>query len=343
MVKFKLKLKTVIPIFTVILLLVAGGCGPGNKKEEAKIITGFAQGTTYRIAIKGDTVVGTKAAIDSLFDVVDRSLSLYNPNSLISRINRNETDSVDALIADCIKVAHGISETSGGLYDITIKPLTQAYGFAEGKPTKSPNLDSLLPIIGYKKISVQNGRLVKSDPRMQLDLNSIAQGATSDIISRYLDSQGIKEYLVVTGGGEIYCKGLNANGEPWRVGIDRPYEGNIVPGQDLQTVIGVSDKGLATSGNYRKFYINEDGDKVVHTVNPITGKCVISNLLSATVVAENATLADAYGTMFMVLGLNESIKFLEGHPELDAYLIYTDDDGVYQIYMTPGMSEMVAK
>lgn len=326
-----------------VVLLAAGGCGAGVKSGKTTIITGFAQGTTYKIVVKGDTLPGTKAAIDSLFDAVDNSVSLYNPNSLLSRINRNETDSVDELITRCIDVAYGISEESGGLYDITIKPLTGAYGFAEGRPTKSPNLDSLLPLVGYTKISVKDGRLVKADPRMQLDLNSIAQGMTSDYISQYLDGQGVKEYLVLTGGGEIFCKGLNATGKPWRTGIDRPYEGNIIPGQDLQTIIGMSDKGLATSGNYRKFYINEDGDKVVHTVNPITGRCVISNLLSATVVAENATLADAYGTMFMVLGLNESIKFLEKHPELDAYLVYADDDNAYQVYMTPGMSDMITK
>lgn len=174
---------------------------------------------------------------------------------------------------------------------------------------QQPNVDSLLRFVGYRKIAVDGGRLRKEDPRMQLDLNSIAQGATSDYIAAYFDSLGLTDYIVEV-GGEIFCRGSNAEGKPWRVGIDRPAEGNVLPGADLETVIGLSGQGLATSGNYRKFYTDDKGRKIVHTINARTGEPVISNLLSVTVVGPTATLADAYGTVCMILGLEKSKEFL---------------------------------
>lgn len=332
----------VLGIFVVVLCAVQlCACKEKPKPVSVMKLDGFTQGSVYHMVIKGDSIPGIQAKVDSLLMVIEKSMSLFDENSLICRLNRNETDTVDRFIAGCIAVADKISRESNGLYDITIKPLTGAYGFTGGVPTKSPNIDSLLPLVGYRKISVRDGRLIKEDPRMQIDLNSIAQGATADYIAEYFESLGINEYLVNIGGGEIFAKGTNPGGITWRIGIDRPYEGNNIPGADLQAKIALSGKGLATSGNYRKFYVTDSGEKVVHTVNPLTGKYVQSNLLSATVVAENATLADAYGTALMVMGLDKSIEFLGNHPELDAYLVYSDDDGNYQVYMTLGMSQML--
>ena len=235
-----------------IVALAVAACGGVKKDNQVTVIDGFAQGGTYHIVIKSDRPVDLKGQVDSLLREIDNSMSLFNPDSRLRRLNRNETDSVDAFIADCIAEAERLSRETDGAYDITVKPLTAAYGFAGDSVVQQPNVDSLLRFVGYRKIAVDGGRLRKEDPRMQLDLNSIAQGATSDYIAAYFDSLGLTDYIVEV-GGEIFCRGSNAEGKPWRVGIDRPAEGNVLPGADLETVIGLSGQGLATSGNYRKF------------------------------------------------------------------------------------------
>ena len=207
---------------------------------------------------------------------------------------------------------------------------------------KTPDVDSLLKLVGYDKLAVENGRLRKADPRMQIDLNSIAQGATSDYIAAYFEKLGIEEYMIEV-GGEIFCRGLNAKGKPWVVGIDRPKEGNFTPGADLQVKISLSGKGLATSGNYRKFRTDSSGRKIVHTVDPRTGQPVTSDLLSATVVAETSAEADAYGTALMVMGLERGKEFLAAHPEIQAYLIYSDEQGRFQTYVTPELGRTIAR
>ena len=335
------KLKS--PIITLLCSLMAVSCI--HTEPKMTIIDGFAQGTTYHIVLKGDREYPIKPQLDSIFRLVDMSMSLHEDSSLISRLNRNETDSVDTMIAQCITVAKQLSRESGGLYDITIQPITRAYGFAGGKRVTNIddiNIDSLKQFVGYDKITVENGRLIKTDPRVEIDLSSIAQGLTADLLGRYIEGLGITEYLAEI-GGEIFCRGTNAAGDPWRVGIDRPSEGNIIPGSELQAKISLQGKGLATSGNYRKFYTDEYGHKIVHMINPLTGECVISNLLSVTVIADNATLADAYGTMFMVMGLEPSKKFLASHPDIQAYMVYSDENGDYQTYMTTGMEDLLIK
>lgn len=316
--------------------------GRPDPKENRTVIDGFAQGGTYHIVLKGTGYdkESLKYEIDSLFSVVDNSMSLYNPESLLSRLNRNETDSVDSFITRCIEQAEKISRESDGAYDVTIKPLTAAYGFAEDSTSEAPNVDSLLQLVGYEKISIRDGRLTKQNSNIQIDLNSLAQGATVDFIASWLDTKGFENYIIEM-GGEIFCRGTNANDKAWQVGIDRPIEGNLTPGADLQVIIGISGQGLATSGNYRKYYTTDDGRKIVHTIDARTGEPVISNLLSATVVASTATLADAYGTLFMILGLDRSKEFLSTRPDLQAYLIYSDDAGKLKTYVTPGLASMI--
>lgn len=331
------------------LLLWAGlfvaltGCRQQPQQRLQTVIDGYAQGGTYHVVLVGDsTSYGLKRQIDSLLSEIDNSMSLYNPVSLLSRINRGEADTVDRFIASCIRLADSISRESDGRYDITIGPLTEAYGFTGGKPTQNPNIDSLLERVGYQKLSVEQGRLKRGHPDMRIDLNSIAQGATVDYLARWLDSLGRTDYLVEV-GGEIFARGYNAQGKPWRVGIDKPVEGNMTPGAQLQVRIGITDCGLATSGNYRKFYTDSLGRKIVHTVDARSGRPVVSNLLSATVVAPTSAQADAYGTLCMILGLEESVRFLEQHPELQAYLVWSDESGAYRTYMTPGMNALVLK
>lgn len=305
-------------------------------------IDGFAQGTTYHIVVENcDDDQAVKIGIDSLLDKISSSMSLYDKASLINAINSNQTDSVDNYIAYCVETAHKISEESEGNYDITIKPLVAARGFLTDSADMNINTDSLLQYVGYKKIAIENGRIKKANPNMQIDLSSIAQGYSADLIAEYLFSLGYINFLVEI-GGEIKVEGQKSDGSNWRVGIDKPTEGNVLPGADLQVRLSLpSGLGLATSGNYRKFYYDSEGNKVAHTISPLTGQSVISNLLSATVVAENATLADAYGTMLMVLGLEQSRAFLEQHPEIDAYLVYGTSDGGIDVYATQGMQAFI--
>ena len=217
------------PFATLVLigiLIITTGCRHQTQQLQT-VIDGYAQGGTYHIVLVGDsTSNGLKPQIDSILNQIDNSLSLYNPQSLLCRINRGETDTLDHLITSCIRLADSISRESDGRYDITIGPLTAAYGFAGGKPTQNPNIDSLLERVGYQKLSIEQGHLKKQHPDMRIDLNSIAQGATVDCLARWLDSLGKTNYLIEL-GGEIFARGCNAQGMPWRVGIDKPIEGNM--------------------------------------------------------------------------------------------------------------------
>ena len=261
-------------------------------------------------------------------------MSVFNPRSLLSRINRNETDSLNEDIIRNIELARSVSELSGGKYDITVQPLVDAYGFIDGRQAAEVNVDSLLRYVGYEKITIREGRLVKQYPEIQIGLNSIAKGYTVDKIARMLEQEGASDYLVNV-GGEIFCRGVNPSGERWHIAIDTPYEGNYLPGASTSTVINVSEAGIATSGNYRNFHTGPDGRKYTHIIDPTTGGNTESNLLSATVVAESCTLADAMATMYMALGLEGSLALLAEHPEFAVLLIYADGNGEMKMHISP--------
>ena len=327
----------------VLLAVLLAGCQSEPQRRPQTVIDGFAQGGTYHIVLVGDsTSGGLKGQLDSLLWRVDNSMSLYNPLSRLSRINRGETDTLDRFIANCIRTADTISRESGGRYDITIKPLTSAYGFTGDRPVQQPNVDSLLQFIGYDKIRIDGCRLVKKHPSVQIDLNSIAQGATADYVARWLDSLGWKDYLVEV-GGEIFARGHNAKGGLWRVGIDKPIEGNMLPGAQLQVRIGISDRGLATSGNYRRFYLDAKGNKIAHTIDPRTGRSAVSRLLSVTVAAPTCAEADALGTMFLAMGADDALAAVERMPGVKAYFILAGDGGEYEEYVSPAMEALILK
>lgn len=333
-----MKIKVFGGIGLLAIVIACAGCKP---EYNATKITGFTQGTTFAITIRDDIPEGVdiRRDIDSIFLRIEASMSLYDPSSLISRLNRNETDSLDRYIADCIRIAEKVSRQTDGLFDITIKPLTSAYGFTGEGPTKQPHVDSLLQLVGYEKIRMENNRLIKEHPGVQIDLNGIAQGYTVDVMAAHFDGLGLKNYIVEM-GGEIFSRGLNIRNTAWSVGIDRPVDGNMIQGEDILLVLPLSERGLATSGNYRKFYENESGRRIVHTVNPKTGEPVISRVLAATVIASDATLADVYGTYFMVAGLDQSLAFLKEHPELDALIVWADEQGTMNTYITEGLETL---
>ena len=320
-----------IALFAAIFL--AAACG---KQQKNVVLNGFAQGSTYHIVIAQDIIAGLCHSIDSLFDRIDESLSIYNKASQLSKINRTQSDSLDDHLSYCINYAQEFSRMTNGMFDVTVMPLVRAYGFGADKAVQSPNVDSLLQFVGYEKISIKDNRLVKADSRVQIDLNAIAQGYTVDKVAELFDHYGYENYLIEI-GGEIYAKGEKPTGQPWIIGIDSPREGNYIPGNDLIIKLKMKNRGLATSGNYRKFYTDSTGRKIVHTINPITGEPVVSSLLSATVIAKDAATADVLGTYLMLIGTDAAKEYLAAHPEIDALLIY-DQDGEFRTFRTPNLS-----
>lgn len=320
----------------IILLTVMFFVAACSRQQSNTVLNGQAQGSTYHIVIAQDTVMGLSRSIDSLLSVMDKSLSIYNKNSQLSKINNNLSDSLDNHLLACLNYALELSRHSNGMFDVTVMPLVKAYGFGSERAVQSPNVDSLLQFVGYDKISIVGNRLVKADPRVQIDLNAIAQGYSVDKLAELFDRYGFENYLIEL-GGEIYARGQKPSGKQWVVGIDSPKEGNYIPGNDLIVKLNIKNRGLATSGNYRKFYTDSVGRKIVHTINPITGEPVVSSLLSATVVAENTTMADALGTYLMIIGIDAAKEYLAAHPEIDALLVY-DKDGEFRTFRTSNLA-----
>ena len=333
-----------IKLFFVMLtagLALLPGCGRKPAGNYCSM-DGFALGTSYHFIVNAADTTGLRRQVDSLFEAADASMSVYRRGSLLNRLNANETDSVDTHIARCIEIARQVSELSGGVYDITVKPLTQAWGFTGQDAQFRPNVDSLLQYVGYKKIRIENGRLIKERPEIQIDLNSVAKGYIVDLMGQLMSSRGAKDYLVEI-GGEVVCRGKSSRGGNWVVAVDKPSDGNYVPGADVQVKLSFSGKGLATSGNYRKFYYDADGRKIVHTINAVTGESSPGNLLSATALAPDCATADALGTAMMALGLERSEELLRSHPEYSGYLIYSGNDGNYEIFMSESVKKMIVE
>ena len=268
-------------------------------------------GTTFRVVanttLTQSEIYSEAIAIDS---VAKSSMSIFNPNSLISAVNAGEVDTLDIHLLRNIAVAARIHALSGGAYDITVKPLTDAYGFARVSKKEHFDIDSLLQFVGFDKFRVVGNQIVKADSRVQLDLNSLAKGYTVDLLADRLEQMGCWDYIVEI-GGEIRASGVNAKGSQWRIGVDSPIEGNQSPGAYQQTVIKISDKALATSGNYRRYYTDSEGNKVTHTIDPKSGRSVVSRLLSATVIAPRCVEADAMATMFMAMGDKAAVALAE--------------------------------
>lgn len=310
-------------IFLVTLIFV--GCINSSPKRYE--IAGFAQGTTYKIVYYDNRESISKIEIDSLLSAFEKSCSIFDSTSLISRINRNETDTVDTYISDCEKVARHIYKVSNGAYDITSEPLSEAYGFLRQNAIDSVNVDSILQFVGHDKMKIENGRIIKNDNRLAINLNSIAQGYSVDLVAKYIANKGVVNYLVEI-GGEVYCKGVRGDKSLWKVGIDKPIDGNMEAGKELQLVVELTDRGLNTSGNYRKFYKNNNGERINHILDPRTGLSTNNDMLSATIIADNTTIADGYATMLIVLGSEKSIIFLNNNKDIEGYIIYHQNDSI---------------
>ncbi|HRZ42250.1 MAG TPA: FAD:protein FMN transferase [Bacteroidales bacterium] len=336
------RLRLLLP--AVLLLLALTGC---KQQPVAPVkLTGEAQGTYYAITYFDSRQRDFSAEISNLLARVDASVSVYADTSLISRINRNETDSVDKIFFDNFTVARQVSEASGGAFDCTIGRLIEAWGwgFSKRDSITPEKIAQLKAHSGYQKVFVVNRQLLKEDDSITLNFNAIAQGYTSDLIAAFLRSKEITSFLVDV-GGELVAEGEKPDGSPWTIGIELPDESGSVPEnlmeRPLQAILSVKGgKGVATSGNYRKFYV-ENGVKYSHTIDPATGYPVRHSLLSATVVGPNATLADAWATAFMVVGLEKAKSFLKDHPELQSYFIYADESGRGKTWMSEGLKGMI--
>ncbi|MDY4499412.1 MAG: FAD:protein FMN transferase [Prevotella sp.] len=303
--------------------------------------SGMVFGTTYNITYQCDSNLHN--SIIRELEKVDEALSPFNKKSVITAVNNNHDIEVNDMFADVFLLAQKISDDTGGDFDITVAPLVNAWGFGfknGTQPTKH-NIDSLKNIIGYKKVRLEGRKVVKKDKRLMLDCSSIAKGYGSDVVARFLQKRGVKNYMVEI-GGEIVTKGISQKRVPWKIGVTRPVDDSLSVSKELQSVINVTDKAMATSGNYRNFYY-KNGKKYAHTIDPHTGYPVQHNILSATVIADNCATADAYATAFMVMGLEKAQKLLERHPELMAYFIYSDKDGKNKTWCSEKLKKKVAE
>jgi len=305
-------------------------------------ISGYAQGTTYSIKYVAD-IEDEKlySEVDSILQRFDLSLSTYKENSIISLINRNEQTETDELFRTMFQCAMEVSQQTNGAFDITVAPLVNAYGFGFTNKDDIDNelIDSLLQYVGYEKIVLKNNNIEKQMPEIMVDANALAQGLSVDVVAEFLKKKGYNNFLVEI-GGEVFAQGNKPNNETWKVGVDKPIDGSTAENREIQAVFNLKNIALATSGNYRKYY-EENGEKFSHTINPKTGKPVSHSLLSATVFAKDCMRADAYATAFMVMGLEETKKFLTQHTEFEVYLIYATENNNFDVFMTEGAKNLL--
>ena len=328
--------------FAAFVAAVLCGCAG---RPDFTVVDGVMLGTTLHVVadVKGVSSQELYAAVMELDREAKASMSIYDPMSLLSRLNRNETDTVDRHIAFNLHLADSIGALSDGRYDVTVKPLVEAWGFAGKERTEHPNIDSILEFVGREKVRVAGGRLVKDDPRVQLDFNSVAKGYTVDLLAALVETYGAENYIVDL-GAEVRCRGVNRQGQAWRIGVETPFDGNMSNGEYLQKRIQMTGGGMATSGNYRRFYLDKEGNKVAHTIDPRTGRSALSRLLSVTVVAPTCAEADALGTMFLAMGADDALAAVGRMPGVKAYFILAGaGEDEYEEYVSPAMEALVMK
>lgn len=331
----------ILVIWGVIVISLIS-CGGGKELKVFKI-SGAAQGTYYAITYCSDNKENLQPAIDSLLNRFDSSVSSYVPSSILSRLNNNDSTVVaDTIFETIFKKAMEVSVSSDGAFDITVGPLVNAWGFGFSKKVKVDQalLDSMLQFVGYQKVQLINGKLVKTDPRIRIDFDAIAQGYTSDWLSQYFEQKGINNYLIDV-GGEVLGHGTKPDGQLWSVAIEMPAK-NSQDERKIHAILSLKDQAISTSGNYRRYY-EENGERYSHTIDPSNGYPVRHNLLSVSVLAGDCITADAYATVFMVMGLEKAKKILSNNRDIEAYFISSDPQGGLSIFYTPGFEKLLKK
>ncbi len=328
-----------IGFVSVIFSLVLLSC---TKQPQKVVLQGLAQGSYYAVTYFDEQNRNFQREIDSIFHSVDLSVNLWVDSSIISKVNRNEDVMLDNIFIDNFNIAQEAALLSDGYFDPTVSPIVAAWGFSykSGDSLTPQLIDSLKTLVDYRKVHIEDGKLIKEDPRITLDFNAIAQGYTSDLIAAFLDSKGIKNYLVDT-GGEIMARGGKPNGQPWIVGIEKPAD-NWDSERIVQTRIALRDKGLVTSGSTRK-YVERNGKRYSHCIDPKTGYPVEHNVLSVTILAENSVWADALASICMVMGLEKSMPLIENMDGVEAYYIFQNKNGALETFATEGFGECIVE
>lgn len=298
--------------------LCLAGCGANSDYESAE---GAVWNTSYHITYDGAAEL--KDSILTVLRDVERSVSVFDDNSLISRINRNETDSIDIHLHELLRASKTVNAACGGAFDPTIGPLIDAWGFGKGHEVNADTaaIAEILTYTGLQRVSFGAGRIRKPDPRMQFNLSAIAKGYGADMVGAMFRRNGVENYLVEI-GGEIAASGEAPHGRKWSVAIDAPVEERGRGAAKAQEIIEIGKCGVATSGNYRNFH-HLNGTTLGHTINPATGRPVATDVASATVVTSSAMLADAYATACMVIG-SEEVRRLANHHNLAIFIIKSD-------------------
>ena len=315
-------------------LALFASCG---RQPQKITLQGLAQGSYYAVTYYDSLGRNFQRDVDSIFHAVDMSVNLWVDSSVISKVNRNEKVTLDSIFVDNFRIAQEAARLSDGYFDPTISPIVAAWGFSykHGDSITPQLIDSLRQLVDYRKVRIEDGKVIKENPAMTLDFNAIAQGYTSDLIAAFLDSKGIKNYLVDT-GGEIMARGGKPDGQSWIVGIEKPAE-SWDSEQVVQARVALRDKGLVTSGSTRK-YVERNGKRYSHCIDPKTGYPVEHQLLSATVMAENSVWADALASICMVMGMEQSLPLIESLDGVEAYYIYVNENGELETFATEGFN-----
>lgn len=328
-------MKKVLPIFFILVVLVVAGIAVGRKNADYQHDSGLVFGTSYNITYQSNE--NLKPEIEKALAEVDASLSPFNGKSVITHVNKNEAVTLDDHFITVFRLSSEIYKDTEGAFDITVAPLVNAWGFGfkNGITPDRHAIDSLMQFVGFDKVKLQDGKIIKTDDRLMLDCSAIAKGYGVDAVARLLKSKGIDNYMVEI-GGEIVASGENPKGAPWRIGVSKPDDDSVSVSNEIQGIINISNRAMATSGNYRNFYY-KGGKKYAHTIDPKTGCPVQHSILSATVVSDECAKADAYATAFMVMGLDKAKAVLARHKDMMAYFIYSDDKGNNKVWYSPSL------
>jgi len=333
--------KNIYFLISVVLLAGFFSCNNNAKKQTESIEFREEHGeifhTTFHIKYQYD-----KSLYDEIMaelEKFDHSLNPFKPNSIISDVNNNKPVALDSFFVEVFNKAKQISKVTNGIFDITCSPLVNAWGFGFNNMDKvtPKTIDSLMQFVGYQKIRLKNGKIIKDDSRVQINTSAIAKGYSCDVIANLMKRHGIKNYMIEI-GGEIAMSGKNDKGDCWRIGVDKAIDDSTAMHRELQTILSICDKCVATSGNYRNYYV-KDGKKYAHTIDPTTGYPAEQDVLGVTILANDCMTADAFATAFMASGLAKSRDYVKKVPELEYYVIYRKHDGKLDVEYSKGFEK----
>ncbi|MEM9679363.1 MAG: FAD:protein FMN transferase [Bacteroidota bacterium] len=325
------------PTILLLVLILFSSCE--EKAKENIKLSGPVFGSCYEVAYYSETNEDFQKAFDSLFNVINLSLSTYRDDSDISMLNRNEPVKVDDHFKEVFNRSKEIHKFTNGVFDPTIGAVVNAWDFGpKGKVIglDSAKIDSLMLSVGLDKVALEGNSIIKQNEDTFIDFNAIAKGYGVDVVADFLESKGITSYIVEI-GGEIRAKGINIEKDrPWTVGVEKP---NFDGSRSIMRTLQVSDIGMATSGTYRKFSVDVDGNRYSHIINPKTGYPSKTNVLSVSVLASDCMTADAYATAFQAMGIERVTEFLKSHPELKVYLIFENESNNLETLTLNGFPE----